>query len=163
MQVRQRSSWAACLALAAHTQRGPAKGAMLPLCKQTLRCQGCVMETWLTSFVHVSWNLTSIMNGEYLIRPYQAMKNCRKLCFCKASKHGLFSATCMEYASFRLLVLIVFPFSLRLYLFWPNKKCYVQKLVLMLNAFLLHFCSTLALLLCKLQCKAIMRKSLWCV
>lgn len=66
----------------------------------------------IPTFVHVSWNLTSIMSGEYLIRPYQAMKNCRKLCFCKASRHGLFSATCVMHASFRLLVLIVFPFSL---------------------------------------------------
>lgn len=46
--------------LAAHTQRGLAKGAMLPLRKQILRChrEGCAMETWLSSFVHVFplWN-----------------------------------------------------------------------------------------------------------
>jgi len=28
------------------------------------------------SHCEISWNLTSIMSGEYIIRPYQAMKNC---------------------------------------------------------------------------------------
>lgn len=82
-------------------------------------CDGNLIEficPCIPTFVHVSWNLTSIMSGEYLIRPYQAMKKL-PTCFCKASKHGSFSATCMVYASFRLLVLVVFPFSLRLHLF----------------------------------------------
>lgn len=53
-------------------------------------CDGNLIE-FICSCIptEISWNLTSIMSGEYLIRPYQAMKNC--LCLVRDNKHSLFS------------------------------------------------------------------------